>query len=79
MGTVRSAESIGRFAVELVADGLQIAIGEHDIGVKYEEVFAFCTFSTIVSTLSRTGVGLHEVAECELVGIFAADVLARNL
>lgn len=27
VGTVRSAESIGRFAVELVADGLQIAIG----------------------------------------------------
>ncbi len=78
MGTVGTAEGVGRRALQFGTYGCQIALRHYHVGVEYEQVVAFSTLGTIVPALSRSAVGLIIIMYIELAGVFVADILTGN-
>ena len=79
MGTVGTAESVGRLTLQLVIYSLEIALGQNYIRVEHYQVFTCSTLGTVVAALPGTGIVFHEVSDVYLVGILVAHILTRPL
>ena len=61
MCTVGATKSIGRRSGELLLYRIEVAFGKDDIRIQYNKVFAFATFCSVITGLSRTGIGFREI------------------
>ena len=59
--TVGATKSIGRRSGELLLYRIEVAFGKDDIRIQYNKVFAFATFCSVITGLSRTGIGFREI------------------
>ena len=74
-----TAESIGRFAAQLITYSLQITFWQDHVAIEYQKILTLGALGTIVATLARTRVLLIVIMYIHHVFISFAHLLAGSL